>query len=342
MNNKGFIATSLIYSFFLLFIAVLAAILNGFLSNNKILNRYNESVQDKINQQIEEKEKIPLYVQEVLDKLKIKTSYSKTTFGSIATTYEGTFTTKDNTGISFYYRGNINDNYVLFGKTESGESILWRILRVNGNGTLRLIYDSTSETNDQIVSTKWSLTTENSNLIDEDNQVRNKLNEWYENIFVGTEYEDFISDEIFCSDFSELNDESSTTTYSTKYSSLLRDLTPNLICNEEYVYTVSNNKLTYPIGLISADEVIFAGGNYNYQNSNYYLKRNYPYWTLTLFNRYLNTDLRLFGVDTDGKLSNFSYEDEISLLPVINLKKEYVLGFSGNGTITDPYVGNID
>lgn len=50
MNQKGFIATSLIYSFFLVFIAVMAAILNNYIANKTILDRFNEEVMDNLNE----------------------------------------------------------------------------------------------------------------------------------------------------------------------------------------------------------------------------------------------------------------------------------------------------
>lgn len=49
MNRKGFIATSLIYSFFLVFIAIIAALLNNFIANKNILTRYNEDAQESLN-----------------------------------------------------------------------------------------------------------------------------------------------------------------------------------------------------------------------------------------------------------------------------------------------------
>ena len=44
---------------------------------------------------------------------------------------------KDAYGDSYYYRGNVTNNYVLF----AGK--YWRIIRYNGDGTLRVIYDGT-------------------------------------------------------------------------------------------------------------------------------------------------------------------------------------------------------
>ena len=48
-NNRGFIATSLIYSFFLVFLAVLLAILSNYIISNRILASYNRTVKDKLN-----------------------------------------------------------------------------------------------------------------------------------------------------------------------------------------------------------------------------------------------------------------------------------------------------
>ena len=45
---------------------------------------------------------------------------------------------KDAYGDSYYYRGNVTNNYVLF----AGK--YWRIIRYNGDGTVRIIYDGTS------------------------------------------------------------------------------------------------------------------------------------------------------------------------------------------------------
>lgn len=49
MKQKGFIATSLIYSFFLVFIAIMAALLNNFIASNTIMERFNDDVEDFLN-----------------------------------------------------------------------------------------------------------------------------------------------------------------------------------------------------------------------------------------------------------------------------------------------------
>lgn len=50
-NHKGFIATSLIYSFFLVFIAIMAALINNYVANKTILLRYNENLEDQKNKE---------------------------------------------------------------------------------------------------------------------------------------------------------------------------------------------------------------------------------------------------------------------------------------------------
>ena len=63
-------------------------------------------------------------------------------FSKTATTDEGLFMAEDDEGESYYYRGAIKNNYVSFA------GFIWRILRRNGDGSIRMIYSgkSTSDT----------------------------------------------------------------------------------------------------------------------------------------------------------------------------------------------------
>lgn len=49
LHKKGFIATSLIYSFFLVFIAIIAALLNNYIANKTIQDRYNLDTKNDLN-----------------------------------------------------------------------------------------------------------------------------------------------------------------------------------------------------------------------------------------------------------------------------------------------------
>ncbi len=52
----------------------------------------------------------------------------------------GLYKTQDDFGDSYYFRGTVNDNWVKFGTTSDDKDIYWRIIRINGDGTIRLIY----------------------------------------------------------------------------------------------------------------------------------------------------------------------------------------------------------
>ncbi len=54
----------------------------------------------------------------------------------------GIYDTVDDYGKSYVFRGEVDNNWVKFGKKGS-DDIWWRIIRINGNGTIRLIYAGT-------------------------------------------------------------------------------------------------------------------------------------------------------------------------------------------------------
>ena len=56
----------------------------------------------------------------------------------------GIYEAEDDLGKSYYFRGDVENNYVKFGKNSSGADMYWRIVRINGDGTVRMIYDGTS------------------------------------------------------------------------------------------------------------------------------------------------------------------------------------------------------
>ena len=83
-------------------------------------------------------EKKALSSKEVLQRLGL--SYSKETPNfSVTSEQEGTngiYAAEDDLGTSYYFRGAVENNYVSFA------SSAWRIIRINGDGTIRIILDS--------------------------------------------------------------------------------------------------------------------------------------------------------------------------------------------------------
>ena len=67
-------------------------------------------------------------------------------FTQVATTDEGLYMSEDDEGESYYYRGAVKNNYVSFA------GFIWRIIRRNGDGSIRMIYSgkSTSDTGDTV------------------------------------------------------------------------------------------------------------------------------------------------------------------------------------------------
>lgn len=72
-----------------------------------------------------------------IEKIMALSNGVKSRFDEPATTDEGVFEMADDYGTSYYYRGAVENNYVKFA------GFYWRIIRVNGDGSLRIIYDGT-------------------------------------------------------------------------------------------------------------------------------------------------------------------------------------------------------
>ena len=58
----------------------------------------------------------------------------------IATSNEGLIASTDDDGITYYFRGKVENNYVLFA------NLMWRITRINGDGSVRLILNDVADT----------------------------------------------------------------------------------------------------------------------------------------------------------------------------------------------------
>ena len=97
--------------------------------------------------------------------------------------------------------------------------------------------------------------------------------------------------------------------------------------------TLGNGKNTYPVGLLTADEVAFAGGVYDTPNTNYSLYSSKSYYTMTPF-EYKGTNAYMFVVE-DGKLKELISSTEIGLVPVITIKGDITI--TGKGTTSSPY-----
>jgi hypothetical protein len=293
-------------------------------------------------------------------------------FSVTSTTDEGMYTASDDYGTSYYYRGAVTNNNVIFA------GYCWKVIRINGNGTTRMIYNGTP-TNGQCLasgletqigklafnttyndnayigymygtkaSSTYDLTHENIN----SSTIKTAIDTWYNTNLIN--FTDKISDTEFCSDRS-IADNAGTwssndtakgygknyTVYGAYNRTVAQDL-PILTCqNQHDRFTVSdktigNGNLTYPVGLITIDEVEMAGVNWKTNsNTKFYLYTGSYYWTMSPFH-FNSTYASNFSV-SNGNF-NGNYVGGIrGIRPVINLKVGIPVT-SGDGLKTNPFV----
>ena len=126
---------------------------------------------------------------------------------------------------------------------------------------------------------------------------------------------------------------------------------PMLECNQENDrFTVSNDigngDLMYPVGLLTLDEMILAGGVVDYDhegvNSDYYLYNGGIIWSMTPDHLYPygygSGQLYLYRMLSDGYLNMSTTDDSIGIRPVISLDSETTFAIGTDGTSTNPYV----
>lgn len=206
-----------------------------------------------------------------------------------------------------------------------------RILRINGDGTIRLIYDGTSAHDNNEASDDRIIGTSKYNSSVKDNA------------YVGYMYGSTGS---YSYNDTHANTNDSTiktyidnwyTTNLSKYSTYYRwargpwdgtsygNMTITLTCPQQNdAFSVSdtskgNGALTYPIGLLSADEAVLAG-TWTDANNNYYLYTGSQYWTASA-GSYTAVASGNRLIDSDGGSPNFSLVDmDIGVKPIINLK----------------------
>ncbi len=182
------------------------------------------------------------------------------------------------------------------------------------------------------------------------------IDRWYNNNL--SSHTNYIEDTVYCNDrsISALNgwdpnggDTSEFLTFNS-YTRTSVDFEPNHSCSRiQDRFTVSdsigNGKLTYPIGLITIDEAMYAGGRKSTSNNTYYLYNGRDFFTISP-SRFITytTTVALGGsyaqqnyIYNDGYLNESSTNDSRDIRPVISTKStDEVL--SGDGTSTNPYV----
>ena len=308
----------------------------------------------------------------------------------------------DDYGTSYYYRGDVENNWVKFADA------YWRIVRVNGDGSIRVVYAGDANTIDALPNkaevlqngyddggtrytaiggspfnlnyddnayvgymygTPGSSSYEETHANINDSTIKQYIDQWYKTNIVDKGYSEYVSDTLFCNDrsikptdsfnidgddYTQLGYSQNRTNYRMggdpsaaimskvpgmeMYSVL--ETYPTYQCSQQNDrFTVSsgigNGDLTYPIALLTADEVLLAGG-YAASNYNYYLYTGYSYWTLSPYHFRGNSAYDRF-VREDGSADyNGTVGGERGVRPALNLKSGSLK--SGQGTANDPFL----
>ena len=264
-----------------------------------------------------------------------RTTSTTPNFATTATTNEGMYAAKDDLGTSYYFRGAVDNNWVQFGKDSSGNLIYWRIIRINGDGSIRMIYSGVTPPTE---STKVIKTTDTSI----------KINDWYKTTTLETDSATkiLVADQIYCIDRTTSSPQiqpiipvfrapAQTLIYGAQVR--LGSKKPILTCptaSDKYTVNESNGNgaLTYPVGQITADEIVMAGGGA--ENSSYYLYTSQNYWSGSP--AYTSGDnYYYFFVDSSGDVQSHSMSGNYDTRPVISLSSK--AKFAGSGTYDDVY-----
>jgi len=350
LNNKGFALTSIVYMLIVLFLLLMLLILANLASRKVVLDKIKYDVKTKLNQggiNVTEQSLYDTLIAYYNSNINPGKNGSQTIPGrQIATTNEGLIMSKDDSGTTYYFRGNVDNNYVSF----AGK--IFRIIRINGDGTVRLIL------NEGIGSTTFNSTsnvqknsgyTFDRNSTEQNSKIKQYLENWYNGTgeFVGNDdplinYDTYIASTNFCNDTSTYIPENNTNTY-VYYSSHNRisplsgyatKAEPLFNCLET-TYDFGG-KYNLKVGLITADEVAFAGATYNENTevANHYLKTTDNYWTMTS-ETFTTTSSN--WIVSNGLLSKTATNQNAIVRPVINLSKNAIV-LNGTGHETSPYL----
>ena len=334
------------------------------------------------------------------------TTLTSTDFATATTASDkGMYKAQDDLGTSYYFRGAVDNNWVKYGKyikdmyncnngtisntdtrnsctkiASSGDDIYWRIIRINGDGSIRMIYSGVTpptESTKVIKTTDTSLGNSPFNQkynsaeyvgymyeigkqhgTSQSSDIKTYLDNWYANYTDLNKTGTKITDQIYCNDrtASTTDVAYSTTNYTTLtswnstgtkyyYGANGRvwnnPVSPDYKCpvaSDKFTTTTAkgNGKLTYPVGLITADEITFAGLPAGESNNSFYLYTGAYYWAGSpgVFDVDFSYVFELRPVG--GLFYSRVYNRSDAARGVVSLSSESKL--LGSGTYNDVYV----
>lgn len=270
----------------------------------------------------------PTFAETILEANKDRISKNIPNYAEVALTNDGLFLLNSNEGNTYYYRGLVNNNYVLFSDN------LWRIVSINSDNSIKLVLDkSATHLNYSNATNAMDYSglkyIYNNNTVD--NNITSYLNSWYTDNILNKGLDDYILSKPYCNDSSYIRNYYHT--YFGGYNRLVSSKTPSVICPT----TTSDFGGIYnlKVGLLTADEVVLAGGTFNVNNYSYYLYNGENFFTMTP-SEYYNYISYVFTVNTSGMLTSTPTNYSLGVRPVINIIPNVTV--SGTGTMDNPYI----
>lgn len=301
------------------------------------------------------------------------TSSSYCDKGRATSDENGMYATDDVYGTSYYYRGAVDNNWVIFGK-ENEKDIYWRIVRVEGNGNIKLIYSGTTppkeedaismeSTSTQLSSTSVFNTATNSYVYSgyvyqtgvlhgntTNSTIKTNVDTWYNNTLL-VDYGEFIDTSEYCidrtlyvlsgssiADFSYVKKNSEVYSSGVDFygvTSRLTNYSKNM--KPSLLCDEEDDYILLNVGLMSADEEHYAGGSRYYPNLSYYLHTNNNYWTISPY-AWNSSGAATSDVSPSvTQTAKYVSVNSLGIRPTISIRSDSSL-LSGNGTWNNPYV----
>ena len=309
---------------------------------------------------------------------------TRTDFGTpfVTNTANTLYKTAENGADVYYFAGQDTEstpinNWVKFGKNSSNQDLYWRIIRTNADGSIRLLYHGTSTTatdayigtsefNTNYDSPKYvgymygdsDTTLEEARTNANDSTIKAYIDNWYANNM--TSYTKYLSTTaVYCNDRELASGAKYSATgselYYAAHTKLYTNKTPTYDCtNDNDKFTVDastgNGKLTYPIALMTADEIAYAGGVFElaapmwyYTNSSLESSTGTREWWSLSPDSWSGSAYSWYvlGSYGPGHLHIISVFNSLGVRPAISLKS-CIKYSTGNGTASSPYEVQMD
>ena len=293
--------------------------------------------------------------------------FTNNTTGTLFTATEKNVHNTTDTTV-YYYAGNTTKNWVKFA------GYYWRIIRTNADGSIRLLYSGTShDTKSGNIGTSAFNTTRNSpkyvgymygnddsSLLnartnENNSTIKTAIDKWYANNM--TSYTKYLSTTaVYCNDRTEQTsgtyNTGNTQFYYASYARVYTNYAPTYDCTEAGdAFSGSNTsaKLTYPIALMTVDEIMRAGGKggtsltspyawYYLNSANGSITGSTNWWLLSpsYWNSSYARIFNVHGSNYPGNLDNCGTTDVDVVRPAISLKS-CTLYSTGDGSASNPY-----